>query len=510
MSAQSRSLPCLLAVAVCLAVTTPSVVAIEVGTQKQLFVDDYVVAEKQNVTRELGEVEKHGVVVKPSVPTDFHPTDPFAGGLPKASPGFGYRLAVVRDDKQEKFQMWYRSCGERWTSYAESRDGIGWIKPKVSRDGAGNLITYRGRTGNTFYETTVTVDPTVSWGHPEKYKAAFNPGNTRCAIAHSSDGIRWTGYNGGQSVTGRAADTQNQILWDPIGRRYLLLTRTDLGAQGGIGEVRATRIMAHSENNDLLKHPTAWKTLATIRLDQVKHKKTPPGVRALQMEAMNVWPYENVYFGLMHVLKVGDVTGRPRRATERDLQVRHETDAIDTYLATSRDAVNFDLHWVHQNRPLVPRGPDGSFDKDMLHIASEIVTHNDEHWIYYGGFDHRHHIGGGGGNIGLAKLKLDRFIGLAAGEETGTVVTKPFELQGKTLLLNVDAGSGHVKVEILDEEGEPIPGFAGDDAPAREGVDDLRFQPSWNQHTDLSALTGQLVRLRFQLDDARLYAFRVR
>ena len=46
---------------------------VPVGLQKQLLVDDYVIAEKQNVTRELGKVKKHGIVVEPSLPTDFIP-----------------------------------------------------------------------------------------------------------------------------------------------------------------------------------------------------------------------------------------------------------------------------------------------------------------------------------------------------------------------------------------------------------------------------------------------------
>ena len=39
---------------------------VPVGLQKQLMVDDYVIAEKQNVTRELDLVKKVGVVCEPS------------------------------------------------------------------------------------------------------------------------------------------------------------------------------------------------------------------------------------------------------------------------------------------------------------------------------------------------------------------------------------------------------------------------------------------------------------
>ncbi|MHC4324346.1 MAG: hypothetical protein ACYSUX_08745, partial [Planctomycetota bacterium] len=226
---------------------------VTVGLQKQLLVDDYVIAQKQNITRELGKPRKIGAVMKATLPTDFHPTKQFPDGLPESGHnGIGYRTTVLWSERQEIFQMLYRASAEDLTAYAESKDGINWTKPFISNDGNSNLITYRGKSQGTFYEASFMIDPTIPWGHPEKYKAAYNPGNTMCAIAYSPDGIHWKGYNNGESVTGRAADTHNQILWDPIGCCYLLLTRTDLGSEGGREEVRATRIMAHEKGNDLL------------------------------------------------------------------------------------------------------------------------------------------------------------------------------------------------------------------------------------------------------------------
>ena len=477
---------------------------VSVGLQKQLLVDDYVIAEKRNVTRELGKVKKVGVVMAPSVPTDFHPTRQFPDGLPKTGSlygSFGYRISVLWNDHRKRFQMWYRTAGEQLTAYAESKDGIRWEKPKVSPDGKSNLVMRHGEFG-------CTIDPTVAWGRPDKFKAAFNPGNTRCAIGYSPDGIRWNGYNKWRSVTGRAADTMNQILWDPIARRYMLLTRTDLGAEGGKREDRATRIMAHAGDNDLAAHPAKWKTLVqAFTVADPEGGKTAAGVQEYQMEAMTIWIYENVYFGLMHVLRMGNVTGSGHAATKLDLRTRHGRDVIDTYIGASRDGIRFDRHWMNAKRPLVPRGPDGSFDKDMLHAASEIITHQDEHWIYYSGFDHRHHSRGGGGKIGLAKLRLDGFVCLEAKDKPGTVVTKPFRLEGGKLEVNVNAKSGWARVELLDETGREMPGFSGEAAKQYKGVDELRLTPRWKSSGGLSSLKGKAVKLRFTLQNARLYAF---
>jgi hypothetical protein len=110
---------------------------VPVGFQKQLLVDDYVIAQKQNVTRELGKAKKMGVVMKASVPTDFHPTKQFPDGLPKTwHHDLGYRTTVLWNEKHQKFQMLYRASAENFTAYAESKDGNHWTKPIVEKTAA--------------------------------------------------------------------------------------------------------------------------------------------------------------------------------------------------------------------------------------------------------------------------------------------------------------------------------------------------------------------------------------
>jgi hypothetical protein len=40
-------------------------------------------------------------------------------------------------------------------------------------------------------------------------------------------------------------------------------------------------------------------------------------------------------------------------------------------------------------------------------------------------------------------------------------------------------------------------------------MDDLRLKPVWKESKDLSPLTGKVVRIRYRLHNARLYAFRI-
>ena len=110
--------------------------------------------------------------------------------------------------------------------------------------------------------------------------------------------------------------------------------------------------------------------------------------------------------------------------------------------------------------------------------------------------------------LGLS-IGLPGFFYLEAKEETGTIVTKPFKLEGKTLQVNVDAVAGYVKVELLDTEGNPIADFSGDQAKVYRGYDCLRLEPRWKDQPDLSSLTGKEVRLRFTLEQSKLYAFQI-
>jgi len=471
-----------------------------VGLQKQLMVDDYVIAEKENVTRELGKVKKCGIVLKPSLDTDFHPSWKKSDGSPVGL-DFGYYLTVLHNEKDEKFQMWYMAWRLAGVGYAESKDGIHWARPLVGKGGKNNIV-------HRCQGFSCSIDPSLPWGHAEKYKGAgdFQDSGCRVALCHSPDGIHWSDYHDGKPVSHRAADTHNQILWDPISRSYRLVTRTDLGGTGGTSESRSTRIMAHTAGNDLMKQPTAWKTVIDkIRVEDPSKEKTRWGTPRLQFNGMTLWIYEGVYFGLMDVYTMG----KSEFFDGFDYKTQHDDDYMDFYIGTSRDGMDFDKSWIYARKPIVPRGKAGSFDKDGIKPPSQIVTYNDEHWIFYGGMSERHYSRGRHLNIGLAKLRLDRFICLEAKDKPGTVVTNPFKLEGGALEVNVDARAGHVQVELLDEDGKAIPGFSGKDATEYQAVDNLRLKAAWKNNKDLLALKGKVVRIRFRLRNARLYAFQI-
>ena len=88
-------------------------------------------------------------------------------------------------------------------------------------------------------------------------------------------------------------------------------------------------------------------------------------------------------------------------------------------------------------------------------------------------------------------------------------MTKPFLLEGDSLSVNVDASAGSVRVEVLDADGAPFPAWSGTNAMTQKAVDELSFTPVWQAKKNLADLKGKVVRLRFSLQNARLYAFRI-
>ncbi len=482
-----------------------------VGFRKQLLVDDYVLAVKLNVTRELGQVTKANDG-KPIIVADKPWEDPDI-----------FRLgAVFRDGN--RFRMWY-SMGEH-VGYAESEDGVHWTKPNLGQ------YEFQGSKDNNIVDgkgITCMLDPHET-DPAHKYKAVYGNEKVMACLAHSPDGFNWTPYNNGEPVTGRAADTWNQILWDEGAKVYRLYTRTDFGRglyAGTLEENRGTRDMV---NPDVKANPTNWKTVREWQFD----REGPWEYKRRQIYSLNGWIYEGVHFGLMWSLEWAGSLGEG----PYDIEKRHERDIMNFYILTVRGDEMWDMTWVYAQRPyafskeqdagfrgprvmvgvpLIPRGPDGSFDKDWVQPSQNIVTWNDKHWIYYSGGRERHdiyRIREGGQTrwqcaIGLATLRLDGFVCLEAKDKPGTVETKPFKLEGSKLEVNVDAKKGEVVVEALDEAGQPVPGFTEKDAQVFRGADGLRLQPRWNTHADLGALKGKFVRLKFHLKNAKLYAFQV-
>ncbi len=114
--------------------------------------------------------------------------------------------------------------------------------------------------------------------------------------------------------------------------------------------------------------------------------------------------------------------------------------------------------------------------------------------------------------VGLRRytLRIDGFVSVYARMKGGEMVTKPFVFKGKELVMNYSTSTGGgIRVEIQDENGTPRKGYALGSCPPIYG-DSIEEVVAWQGGSDLSALAGKPIRLRFELKDADLYSIRFR
>ncbi len=175
-------------------------------------------------------------------------------------------------------------------------------------------------------------------------------------------------------------------------------------------------------------------------------------------------------------------------------------------LGVSRDGINWHVYDKDGDRPYVPRELGGW-------IQDGLVLRGDEIWQY---------INRNKKNVARISQRLDGFVSANAGEKTGTVITRPFIFDGRKLTLNVNAGKGSVKVAILDLPGREMTGYnIGLTNQPKKDVrnysiahcdqitsNSVRHVVSWRGSSDVASLAGKVVRLRFEMKNAKLYAFK--
>lgn len=223
----------------------------------------------------------------------------------------------------------------------------------------------------------------------------------------------------------------------------------------------------------------------------VPDEQDPPG---LQFYQMPVFQYEDLYIGQLEAY----------HTPPEEPHIRF-FGTIDIQLAASRDGIRWER--IGDRKPFVPNGPPGSIDSGEVYMANAPVRVGDELWFYYSPSATEHGPTGRSGPICLAKLRLDGFVSVDAGEDMGTLVTQPFTCEGDSLEINAQARGGLVAVAVLDGAGTQYPGFGKIDSAVFDS-DSVRHRMSW-RHTALGSLKGKVIRLKFYLRNARLYSFKL-
>ena len=188
-------------------------------------------------------------------------------------------------------------------------------------------------------------------------------------------------------------------------------------------------------------------------------------------------------------------------------------------LIYSRDGLNWKR--LPRRKPVLDVGPNGIWDRTNQSpaIGAPIVV-GERMYMYYSG-DTRYHgpykggdLGEVHGQIGLGTLRLDGFVSMDATPRGGVLTTRLLQLDTVAeldaairLVVNVKSDNGHCRIELLDQAGLPIAGYGKDDASDLV-MDSVSAVASWNGKADVRQFLQKPVRLRFHLQNARLYSIR--
>lgn len=478
---------------------------LRLGTAKQLFLDNLVVARLENVKRKLHQPTKMGAVIRPDKPWD--------------GDWVQIRTAPSWHPEKKLWMLWY--FAGNGTGYATSSDGIHWEKPALG------VREFKGSKQNNLLPQGYGDEQDSSWSsfcfvfydarEPDpqrRYKALASrlapprnhPPQTQFQSgfypATSADGLHWS-----TRTTSLIPSSDEAHLFYDTNRGIYAATVKHMGPYGRSVYLSLSRDFEHwSDPRDCLifhadKHDqeTGARRIAShvSNPDMVKLVTNRPAEYRTDVYALPVFRYESVYIGLPTLF---------HQSGAWHLDFRNQDGILVVEVAASRDLLNWER--VGNREMFLSPSPvqEGVYDNGELLASNAPIIRNNELWFYYSGLKSRSNPVADDGAICLAKLRLDGFVSLDAGEQAGSMVTRPLVIDGKTLHLNVDAPGGEVRTEVLDATSQDVlPGFSQSDSVplSKDSVD---VESRWNQ-ANLSSLKGKTVRLRFVFRKARLYSF---
>lgn len=387
-----------------------------------------------------------------------------------------------------------------FTCYAESQDGIHWIRPDlklvdVPRSTPNNVIL-GGQPALTF---TPFLDTNPNCPSDQRYKALallYDPPPRALYGFVSADGINWSQSGDQPLITTGYFDSQNIAFWDAIRGEYRAYVRDFHGSRAAAAREIATRDVRTCTSPDFLTWTEPeWLSYKPERFSELYTNQINPYFRA-----------PHLFVGL----PMRYVTGRGY-ATELNERIslseeRFGTSYTDTALMTSRDGKTFNMWGEAFIRPgLVQKkrwhyGANGTA-LGILEATDECGT--PELWLYVdeGGWDHTN-------RLRRYTMRVDGFASMRARAAGGEILTKPLIFDGDRLVLNAATSAlGWLRVELRDSEGHTLPGFETESCVEVFG-DRIEHQVIWGNARNLGFLAGRPIRLHITMRDADLYSLR--
>jgi hypothetical protein len=491
--------------------------------EKTLFAfDDHSIPWQHNLKITLVEANKY-------------PGNPVLRRGPEGAPDHGHAIlygTVIKDGK--KFRMWYLAMFEtelkggqapgywRPMCYAESADGINWIKPELG------LVDFNGNKRNnicliegTPHSLTRVNDFLSVLYEPEdpdpsrRYKTVYiahvpyediiggmsNIGSKykRAAAmicATSADGLNW------KVVGDRPANAGGEIFEVSSIYRFgdfYYSTGQVISPYAWLQDGRNVgRMMVAYRSPDFITWSKA-KSFAFARPGQLIN---PPAKGQQSHLGAGLWNRNNVLVGLYG--KWQDGLG----PDERPKGASHLLGTnIDLGLIVSNDGIHF--REPVPDFQVISRGKEGEWDDVALLQGHAFVNDGDQTMIWYSHWDTGMKLKSM--EIGLATLRRDGFGYLSRKEDDNDahfITTTLKAGKKKKLLINVDGLSTEapLTIELLDNQDKPIEGYSGQKAAVLSS-NGTQFNVSWQGENYLPVNRKFSVRVKFPVNsNAKVYA----
>ncbi len=348
------------------------------------------------------------------------------------------------------------------TRYCESPDGLHWTKPKLGLceiDGSrqNNVILHEPPFCHNF---SPFLDARPGVPPDERFKALAGTVKSSLVAFVSGDGIHWRKLQPEPVITYTkeyAFDSQNVSFWSVSEQCYVCYFRHFLENR--------LRSVCRTTSSDFVK----WSEPIALR----------PNLPGEHLYTTGTHPY----FRAPHLYVALPTRFYPDRG-----------ESTDILFMTARGNAPFDR--TFREAFIRPGLDPARWGNRSNYAAVNVVpTGPAEMSIYATPF--RRFV-----------LRTDGFSSVRAGADMGEMVTQPLRFSGQELVLNyATSAGGSVRVEIQEDGGRPLPGFALADCRGLVGdaIDQVVF---WAGGADVSSLANRVVRLRFVMSEADLYALR--
>jgi len=450
------------------------------GTGTQILVDDLLIARKVGVVRRVHPCRKLAEPV-------------MASREPWEQNGDDRRIytygTVLRDDSANLLRMWYNR--NHAVLYATSSDGLSWTRPRlglheVAGSKENNIVFPHFHSPSVVYSAK---EPRPE--HRYQMLGCGRVSGRGYYAAHSADGIRWKLHPKNPILP--SSDTCTLAL-DPTTGQYLAFHKRYHEYRG-----HKRRLVYLATSRDMQHWSEPVLVMAPDEQDDAQVQAE--GGRFSQFYNMSVFPCAGQFLGLVTHFRY---SGPP---AERGPLQSGDDGPIDVQLVHSRDGRTWNR--CEDRSPVIPTGPHQYDAGCILGVTNGPVIVDDQMWFYYTAITTTHagYVPKKQITIGRAAWRLDGLVSIDAADEEGFLETVAVRSVSDGLVVNVDATGGELRVAVLDEEGDPLPGYERHECMAIT-EDSVRQAVRWKGRDRLPM--DRPLRLRFHLKQAKLFSFAIK